>query len=195
MKAAILTSYGTADVLEISDVPKPQLQADEVLVQVHAAAVNPKDTFIRKGRFRRFSGNRFPMLAGFDFAGEVFEVGARVKVTKVGDAVYGMLDGWQGGTFAEYVAVKANQLSQKPESLTFEEAAAMPLVSLTALQALRDKANIKEGQEVCINGASGGVGSMAVQIAGIYKTIVTAISNKHNHVFISKKSQTGCCEV
>ncbi len=73
MKAAILTSYGTAEVLEISDVPKPQMQADEVLVQVHAAAVNPKDTFIRKGRFRRFSGNRFPMLAGFDFAGEVSE--------------------------------------------------------------------------------------------------------------------------
>ncbi len=194
MKAAILTSYGTAEVLEISDVPKPQLQADEVLVHVHAAAVNPKDTFIRKGRFRWFSGDRFPMLAGFDFAGEVSEVGAMVKVTKVGDAVYGMLDGWQGGTFAEYVAVKANQLSQKPEILTFEEAAAMPLVSLTALQALRDKARIKEGQEVCINGASGGVGSMAVQIANIHKAIVTAISAKHNHDFLHQLGAIECID-
>jgi NADPH:quinone reductase-like Zn-dependent oxidoreductase len=118
MKAVIINSYGGPGVLQIVDVPRPQITADEMLVRVHAAAINPQDTFIRKGRFKRFTGNHFPMLPGFDFAGEVAETDSRIEAFQEGDTVYGMLDGWQRGTCAEYVAVTPNQVAQQPSSLT-----------------------------------------------------------------------------
>jgi NADPH:quinone reductase-like Zn-dependent oxidoreductase len=184
MKAAVINSFGGTSVLEIVDMPKPKIREDELLVCVGAAAINPKDTFIRKGRFKRFTGNRFPMQMGFDFAGEVVKAGDQVMDIQVGTHVYGMLDGWQGGTCAEYVAVKTSQITTKPESLTFAQAAALPMVSLTALQALRDEAGIKAGKKICINGASGGVGSMAVQISNIHQATVIAISSLINHEFL-----------
>ena len=194
MKAAVIYSYGEKGVLEIVDRPKPKVRADELLVRVRAAAINPKDTFIRKGRFKRFTGNRFPIQMGFDFAGEVVEVGARVESIQESEHVYGMLDGWQGGTCAEFVVVKPDQCASKPRSLSFEQAAALPMVTLTALQALRDEAGIKAKQNVCINGASGGVGSMAVQIAKIYRTSVTAISRIQNHDFLQQLGADSCID-
>ena len=140
MRAAVITGFGPPDVLTVHNVPVPRPQADEVLVHVRAAAINPKDTFIRKGRFKRFTGEKFPIQTGFDFAGEVAEIGPGVTDSPVGEAVYGMLDGWQGGTCAEYVSVSTGRLCKKPEGVSFDEAAALPLVSLTALQALRDRA-------------------------------------------------------
>ena len=181
MKAAVFNKYGATDVLEIVDIEKPSPKPDEALVQVRGASINPKDTFLRKGRFKHFSGSRFPMQTGLDFAGEVVDVGREVQTVKTGEAVFGMLDGWQGRACAEYVLTKPGQLAKKPEFLSFEEAAALPLVSLTALQALRDKGKIQKGMEVCINGASGGVGSMAVQIAKIHHATVTAVSSAANH--------------
>jgi NADPH:quinone reductase-like Zn-dependent oxidoreductase len=194
LRAAIINSFGPTYVLEITDIPKPRIQEDEVLVRVHAAAINPKDTFIRKGRMKRFTGTRFPMLTGFDFAGEVSKSGAMVRGVQEGEHVYGMLDGWHGGTCAEYVVVKSNQCASIPGTLSFQQAAALPMVTLTALQALRNQASIKAKQRVCINGASGGVGSMAVQIAKIYRASVTAISSEQNHDFLHKLGADNCID-
>ncbi len=180
--------------MTVHNLPVPRPQADEVLVHVRAAAINPKDTFIRKGRFKRFTGSVFPILTGFDFAGEVAEVGAAVTDTPVGEAVYGMLDGWQGGACAEYLAVRTGRFCKKPERVSFDEAAALPLVSLTALQALRDRAGIATGMRVCINGASGGVGSMAVQIAKIMGARVTAISSTPHHDYLADLGADHCID-
>ena len=192
MKAACISTYGTTDVIDIIDLPIPKIKPDEILVRVRAAAINPKDTFIRKGRFKRFTGDQFPIQMGFDYAGEVAGLGSKVETVQEGEHVFGMLDGWGGGTCAEYVAVKTSQLARKPESSSFEEAAALPMATLTALQALRDEADIKVGMKVCINGASGGVGSMAVQIAKISGAAVTVISSKQNHAFLHEIGAASC---
>ena len=194
MKAALITGFGPPHMLAVRDVPVPRPQADEVLVRVRAAAINPKDTFIRKGRFKRFTGRRFPIQTGFDFAGEVAQAGTAVTDTPVGEAVYGLLNGWHGGTCAEYAVVKAGWFCKKPEGLSFEEAAALPLVSLTALQALRDQAGIASGVQICINGASGGVGSMAVQIAKIRGAKITAISSSDNHHYLADLGADNCID-
>ena len=194
MRAAVITGFGPPDVLTVHNVPVPRPQADEVLVHVRAAAINPKDPFIRKGRFKRFTGEKFPIQTGFDFAGEVAEIGPGVADSPVGEAVYGMLDGWQGGTCAEYVSVSTGRLCKKPEGVSFDEAAALPLVSLTALQALRDRAGIATGMQVCINGASGGVRSMAVQIAKIMGARVTAISSPPNHDYLADLGADRCID-
>jgi NADPH:quinone reductase-like Zn-dependent oxidoreductase len=194
LKAAIINAFGPTSVLELVDIPKPKLQVDEVLVRVRAAAINPKDTFIRKGRMKRFTGNRFPMQMGFDFSGEVVKTGIKVKGIKEGEHVYGMLDGWFGGTCAEYVLVKSYQCARKPVSLSFEQAAALPMVALTALQGLHDEAGIQARHDVCINGASGGVGSMAVQIANIFGASITAISSEQNHEFLHQLGADRCID-
>jgi len=194
MRAATIIGYGPPGVLAINEMPVPRPQADEVLVHVRAAAINPKDTFIRKGRFKRLTGKRFPIRTGFDFAGEVVEIGPGVTGTPAGEAVYGMLDGWQGGACAEYVAVNVDRFCKKPQGVSFDEAAALPLVSLTALQALRNRAGIAAGMQVCINGASGGVGSMAVQIAKIIGARVTAISSRHNHDYLADLGADHCID-
>ncbi len=194
MKSAVFHAFGDIDVIRIVDVEIPATGESEVLVRVRAAAVNPKDTFIRKGRFAALTGSGFPMRTGFDFSGEVGHVGSGLTGYKEGDPVYGMLDGWEGGTCAEYLVVKPHQLSIKPTNLSFEEAAALPLVSLTALQALRDEAHIKSGFHVCINGAAGGVGSMAVQIAKCFDATVTAISSRQNHKFLRDLGANRCID-
>jgi NADPH:quinone reductase-like Zn-dependent oxidoreductase len=194
MKAVIYDAYGSADTLRIADIEKPVIGEDEFLVRVRAAAVNPKDVFIRKGRFAQWTGQGFPMQTGFDFAGEVAEVGSKASGLQIGEPVYGLLDGWVGRTCAEFVAVKPNQLGCKPANLSFEEAAALPLASLTALQALRDEAGIRNGSRVCINGASGGVGSMAIQIAKIFGAAVTAVSSAQNHPFLHSLGADECID-
>lgn len=180
MKAVRFDSYGTPDTLYIAEIEPPTIGADEVLVRVKASAVNPKDVFIRKGRYRVLSPG-LPKQTGFDFAGEVVEVGVNVHHVAPGDAVFGHLDGFGGGAAAEYTKIDRTGVAKKPESLDITEAGAVSLVSQTALQALRDKGHIAAGMRVCINGASGGVGSMAVQIATHYGAHVTAISSESNH--------------
>lgn len=194
MKAAVFYQYGPVDVLEIADIAKPEIGPNDILVRVHAASVNPKDTFIRKGRFKRFTGKRFPQSTGMDYGGEVAAVGRSVNGWQVGEAVYGMLDGWRGATCAEFVLVKPGQIAKKPITASFEEAAALPLVSLTALQALRDNGGIQDGYRVCINGAAGGVGSMAVQIAKIHGAHVTATSSRSNHDFLRQLGADACID-
>ena len=145
-------------------------------MRVYASGLNPKDAIIRSGFFERFSGRVFPKGTGFDLAGEVMETGAGVEGFRPGQKVWGFLDGFGGGAAAEYVAVPQEWLSPMPEGLTYAEAAALPLVGLTALQALR-KAGLGRGERVLIKGASGGVGSAAIQLIKAMGAHVTAVAS------------------
>lgn len=182
MRALAYDRYGKLDVLELRDLPIPPVGPGEVLVRVHAAALNPKDSFVRKGRFRIVSGRSFPKRVGADVAGEVVEHAPGVLGFPIATKVYGMLEEWtyRRGTVAEYVAIKDSEIAVMPRSLSFEEAAALPLVSLTALQALRDVASVRAGDAVCIHGASGGVGTAAIQIAVALGAVVTSTSSTKN---------------
>ena len=185
MRALVYDGYGKLDVLELRDMPVPAVGRGEVLVKVHAAALNPKDSFVRKGRFRLVSGRSFPKRVGADVAGEVVESGAGVRGLPRGTKVFGMLSEWtyRRGTVAEYVALEEREISVMPDELSFEEAAALPLVSLTALQALRDVAGICPGDAICVHGASGGVGTAAIQLAAALGGIVTTTSSARNREF------------
>ncbi len=180
MKAVTINRYGSAEVLQYQDVEKPQIKSDQILVKVHAASVNPIDWKIRKGMLKLLTGNKFPMILGFDVSGEVVEVGERVTRFKPGDPVYARLDNPTGGAYAEYAAVSEQVAASKPSNMTHEQAAAVPLAAMTALQALRDQGKIEQGHKVLINGASGGVGTFAVQIAKAMEAEVTAICSTSN---------------
>ena len=177
MKAVEYDRYGSAEVLRLRDVPRPAVRRGEVLVRVHAAALNPKDVLVRSGKFRLLSGRRFPKRVGFDWAGEVEEVGPDVESVAPGARWYGMLDGWQGGACAEYLAARVAESAPMPATLDYEQAAALPLVGSTALQALREVAGLAPGMRVLINGGSGGVGSIAIQVAHLLGGHVTATAS------------------
>ena len=186
MRAAYYNRYGSTDVLEIGELPDPELRPDQILVRVHAAGLNPKDIVIRKGKAALFAGSRFPKLPGMDYAGEVVALGARVAGIAVGDKVFGMVNAVNGRTCAELVAVDHKEWAPMPESLSYVEAAAVPLAALTALQALVDLATLEPGEQVCINGASGGVGVFALQIAKILGAHVVAVCSSWNIDFVSE---------
>ena len=165
MKAFIVDRYGSKDGLRAGEMPDPELREDEVLVQVHAAGVNPLDAKIRNGEFKLILPYRPPFVLGHDVAGVVVRVGPRVRQFKPGDQVYARPDDFRIGAFAEHIAVKEESLALKPKGLTMEEAASIPLVGLTAWQALVEKADLKKGQKVLIQAGSGGVGTFAIQLA------------------------------
>ena len=192
MKAAYYNRFGSVDVLNVGDLPAPWPARGEVLVRVAAAALNPKDVLVRKGKFKLISGRRFPRVPGYDFAGSVEQLGAGVSGVAPGEEVYGMVNAWSGGTCAELVALPAGELAPRPLSLSMEEAAATPLAALTALQALRDLLDVRPGDRVAINGASGGVGLFAVQIASLLGGRVVAICSARNECLVR---EVGACEV
>jgi NADPH:quinone reductase-like Zn-dependent oxidoreductase len=171
--------YGSADVLAVRDVPSPQPSRGEVLVRIRAAALNPKDVMVRKGRFRLLSGARFPKLVGLDFAGEIARASRGTNGPAEGARVFGFLGGWSAlrGTVAEYVAVSPREVAAMPRTCSFEEAAALPLAASTALQALRDVSRVRQGVHICVHGASGGVGTFAIQIAKLLGARVTTTSS------------------
>lgn len=181
MKQAIITGFGKTDKLGFREVATPQASSNEVLVKVVAASVNPKDTFIRKGRYKMLTGSKFPMGVGFDYSG-VVEESNNAKYKK-GDHVFGMINGWKGTTFAEYVVVKKEEITLAPSNVSLENSAAVPLAAQTALQALRDLGKINPGFRICINGASGGVGMFAIQIAKAFDCEVTTLSSPANFGF------------
>jgi NADPH:quinone reductase-like Zn-dependent oxidoreductase len=182
MKAAVYRCYGSPDVVKLEPVPKPTLEDDRMLVKVHAASVNPLDWHYMRGKpyiMRAGAGMGTPgdIWLGVDFAGTVEAVGKSVRQFKPGDAVFGGAD----GSFAEYVNVRAaGSVAAKPANLTFEQAAALPVAAVTALQALRDVGKLQAGQKVLVNGASGGVGTFAVQIAKALGAEVTAVCSTRN---------------
>jgi NADPH:quinone reductase-like Zn-dependent oxidoreductase len=184
MKAIVINAYGNEDVLNYVEVERPEPKADEVLVKVHAAAVNPADWKIRDGMGDRF-GLKLPLILGGDIAGTIEEVGVEVKNFKQGDAVYGMtVSGGFSGGYAEYAAAKTDAIALKPDDLNFEEAAAIPIGALTAWQAMFDLAHLSSGQRILITGASGGVGSMAVQLAKAKGAIVIGTASGKNEQFV-----------
>ncbi len=167
MKAVYFERYGGSDVLRYGEYPEPEAGPRQVLIDVHAASVNPRDWLIRSGRyFAQPLLPRLPFVLGSDVAGVVAAVAAKVRRFAPGDEVFAMQPTSDGfGGYAERIAVREAAVARKPASLTFVEAAAMPLAALTALQALRDDAKLRQGQRVVVVGASGGVGTYGVQIA------------------------------
>jgi NADPH:quinone reductase-like Zn-dependent oxidoreductase len=172
--------YGPPEVLESLELPQPEPGPGEILIRVAAAGVNPADWALRGGKLRPFVRLELPFVSGFDVAGVVEETGAGVKMFVPGEAVYAMTPTTTGGAYAEYVTVAADSVARAPLGLSLGEAAAVPLVALTALQALRDKAGLAAGEHVLIHGASGGVGSFAVQISKAMGAQVTAVCSGRN---------------
>ncbi|WP_328876086.1 NADP-dependent oxidoreductase [Streptomyces sp. NBC_00287] len=165
MKAFMIERYRDKGGGRVTEVPDPQVGADDVLVRVHAASVNPLDFKIRDGAFKVILPYRLPLILGNDFAGVVVEVGSDVTRFAVGDEVYARPDKDRIGTFAELIAVHQNDLAPKPATLTMAEAASLPLVALASWQALVVKAQVQPGQKVLIHAGSGGFGTIAVQLA------------------------------
>jgi NADPH:quinone reductase-like Zn-dependent oxidoreductase len=165
MKAFIVDRYEKGNGLRAGDVPEPIVGEHDVLVEVHAAGVNALDSKIRDGEFKLFLPYRPPFVLGNDVAGVVARVGARVREFKPGDEVYARPDKDRIGTFAEFIAVHEDDLARKPQRLTMEEAASVPLVGLTAWQALVELAHLRKGQKIFIQAGSGGVGTFAIQLA------------------------------
>ena len=165
MKAFIVDRYGSKDGVRAGDMPEPELREDDVLVQIHAAGVNLLDAKIRDGEFKRFLPYRFPLILGNEVAGVVVRVGSRVQRFKPGDEVYARPDDDRIGAFAEFIAIQEDAVAKKPKNLTMEEAASIPLVGLTAWQVLVERAKLSAGQKVLIHAGSGGVGTVAIQLA------------------------------
>ncbi|WP_312681745.1 NADP-dependent oxidoreductase [Stenotrophomonas chelatiphaga] len=180
MKAFLIDRYGKKETGRIGDAPQPSLRDDDVLIRVHAASVNALDTKIRAGEFKLILPYRLPLVLGNDVAGTVVDVGAGVHQFKPGDQVYARPDDDRIGTFAEFIAVDAASVALKPRNLTMVEAASLPLVALTAWQALVETAQLKAGQKVFIQAGSGGVGTVAIQLAkhlGAFVATTTSTAN------------------
>lgn len=177
MKAIQIKEYGDESVLNYTDVERPVPKADEMLVKIEAASVNPVDWKIREGSF----GMKLPLIPGADFAGSVEETGATIQKFKKGDAVYGKII---VGCYAEYVVVKENEAGRKPTNIDFKQAAAIPMGALTSWQAIFDAANLQSGQKILIHAASGGVGSMAVQLAKAKGAYVIGTASGRNKDFV-----------
>lgn len=180
MKAFLIDRYGKKETGRIGDAPQPSLRDGDVLIRVHAASVNALDTKIRTGEFKLILPYRLPLILGNDMAGTVVSVGAGVHHFNPGDEVYARPDDDRIGTFAEFIAVNAASVALKPGNLTMVEAASLPLVALTAWQALVETAQLKAGQKVFIQAGSGGVGTVAIQLAkhlGAFVATTTSTAN------------------
>lgn len=179
MKAAYISRYGNIDDVQLDEQSQPPLTADAVLVKVHAASINPLDLRVLEGEFKAILPVKFPFILGNDFAGTVVEVGSKVTQFKAGDEVYAKTD--LNGAFAEYTVVQQSSLALKPQNISMEQAAALPLVALTSWQALVEIAKVKAGQKVLIHAGSGGVGSIAIQLAkSLGATVATTTSAKNS---------------
>ena len=186
MKAFVVDRYGKQERLRAADVPEPDVQEDDVLIQVHATAVNQLDSKLRNGEFKPILPYRPPFILGHDVAGVVVRVGPRVRQFKVGDEVYARPDDFRIGTFAELIAVKEDSVAIKPKNITMEEAASIPLVGLTAWQALVEKARLKKGQKVFIQAGSGGVGTFAIQLAKHLGATVATTTSAGNVALVKR---------
>lgn len=180
MKAYVLDRYGKAANLRLTEIPEPELREDEVLVDVHAAGINVLDSKIRDGEFKQLLPYRLPVILGNDVAGIVVRVGSRVQRFKPGDEVYARPDVRRMGGFAERIAMNERDVALKPQSASMQEAASLPLVALTAWQVLVERANLRKGQKAFIHAGSGGVGTVAIQLAkhlGAFVATTTGTDN------------------
>jgi NADPH:quinone reductase-like Zn-dependent oxidoreductase len=181
MKAFIVKRYSKKEQMQLTIVAEPIIAENEVLVQIHAAGVNLLDSMIKWGEFKLFLPYKTPLINGHDMAGVITKVGAKVKKFKIGDEVYSRVADYRIGTFAEYISVNENDLALKPKNITMDEASSIPLVALTAWQALVEIADIKKGQKVFIQAGSGGVGTIAIQLAKhLGATVATTTSSTNS---------------
>ncbi len=186
MKAVIINEYGGTDKLQITDVPKPEVGEAEVLVKIKAIGVNPVDWKIRQGGLVKRIPHQLPIILGWDMAGEVETVGFSARRFQVGDQVYGYCRRpiVQHGTYAEYIALPESYITRKPQNMPYEQAASVPLAALTAYQSIYGAVNIQQGETILILGASGGVGSFAVQLAKVAGVKVIGLASKQNHDYL-----------
>src|SRR5438132_3957191 len=180
MKALIVDRYGKKDGVRIGEMPDPDVRENDVLVQVHAAAVNLLDSKIRNGEFKLILPYRLRLILGNDVAGVVVRVGSRVRRFKPGDQVYARPPQDRIGSFAELISMNEDAVAITPKRLTMEEAASIPLVGLTAWQVLIERANLKKGQKILIHAGSGGVGTFAIQLAKHLGAIVATTTSTAN---------------
>ncbi len=178
MKAAVFHEYGGP--VEIAEVARPKLQDSNVLVEVHAASLNPIDNILRAGFLRQMLELTFPHVKGYDVSGTVVEIGNNVKNIKIGDEVFARPNQLDAGSIAEFARIQEDELAIKPSNVTHEQAASVPLAGLTAWQALVTKGKIKEGNKVLIHAGSGGVGSLAIQIAKHFGAFVATTTSGKN---------------
>ena len=189
MRAVFYEHHGAADVLQQGELPVPEPGPEQVLVQVAAAAVNPIDRRLRGGELTEYLPRTFPVVPGFDFAGRIVAVGEQVDGWQVGDEVLGLAFTWsiQHGTYAEYVPVDAAAIAHKPANISFEQAAALPLVSLTAWQSLQEFGELKPGQTAFIQAGAGGVGSAAIPMAKHLGATVYTTARAHNTDYLKQR--------
>lgn len=180
VKAAVIDAFGPSANLQLRDVPRPQITADQILVEIHAAGINPIDWKIGEGLMSARYGKDFPMIMGFDASGVVAEIGANVRGFNIGDEVFARSTNGPGKCYAEFVALDPGTVARKPLGISHIDAAAMPLAALTALNGLRDVGQLRAGQRVLVNGAVGGVGIYAIQIAKILGAHVTGVCSGSN---------------
>lgn len=186
MKAFIIERYGKSEVGRIAEMPVPSVAADEVLVKIHAASINPLDLKIREGAFKLILPYRLPLILGNDMAGTVVQVGSKVTRFKAGDEVYARASKDRIGTFAEFISINESAVAFKPKTLNMDEAASIPLVGLTAWQALTEKADLKAGQKILIHAGSGGVGTFAIQLAKYLGATVATTTGTSNVDWVKK---------
>jgi len=184
LKAVIIENYGGIDELKYTEINEPNLKDNDVLIEIAATSVNPIDWKLRKGYLKGMLQYDFPFILGLDAAGTIKEVGKNVTKFKIGDNVFTRPDITRNGTYAEYVAVDENLVAKKPENLSFEEAASIPLVGLTSWQCLVDFADIKQGDKVLIHAGAGGVGSFAIQLAKSFGAWVVTTCSTRNVEFV-----------
>ena len=181
MDAIVCSRYGkTEDVVTMSEMPKPEILVNDVLIETRAASINPVDYKIQEGKQKSVMNLDFPFIMGSDVSGVIVELGSQAKLSRLGDEVFSRVVTNRFGTFAEFIAVDENLVAKKPMNITHEEAASFPLVTLTAWQALINTAKLKAGQSVLVHAGSGGVGSVAIQIAKSVGAVVTATTSTAN---------------
>lgn len=179
MKAYSISKYSKVEKLQLIEVAEPNIKENEVLVEIHASGLNVLDSKIKSGEFKLILPYKFPLILGHDVAGVITQIGKNVNQFKVGDEVYSRPSDFQIGTFAEFIAINEKDLALKPKNLSMVEAASIPLVALTVWQAFIEKANLKKGQKVFIQAGSGGVGTIAIQLAKhLGATVATTASEK-----------------
>ena len=180
MRALVFKSYGGPDQVVFADIPRPVPQPDEILVQVHAAGLNPVDNMTRAGKMRAILRSQLPATLGSDVAGVVLEVGGRVTRFKPGDAVFASIFGLRTGALAEFAIVPESAAALKPAHLDFVQAASVPMVGLTSWQALKERAHLKPGQKVFIPAGAGGIGTFAIQLAKYLGAKVATTTSEGN---------------
>ncbi len=180
MRVFTVTKYSDKETLRLNEVPMPVEKDNEVLVQIHATGINLLDSIIKKGEFKFFLPYKLPFILGHDVAGVIIKVGSQVKKFKVGDEIYARPSDFHIGTFAEYITINEDDLALKPKNISFEEAASIPLVGLTAWQALIEIGELKKGQKVFIQAGSGGVGTFAIQLAKHVGATVATTTSTNN---------------